>query len=126
MQTITLAAAAGLSLSLVTAGYSAAQPVTPAGSAAELVAVQPLHNNFCRALAPAGWTVSDQDARGATYSVASAGKEMIASYGVIGISSAQAAGYYGPQFRRPALFAQYLAQVVSGEAVVATSSRTFN
>jgi hypothetical protein len=126
MSKFALTAAAALALAMTATGISAAQPAAPHGLPADPVAVQPVRNNFCRALTPAGWQVIDQDDRGATYSVASPNRGMIASYGIVGISSAQAQGYYGPQYRRPALFAQYLAQVVSGEAVMATGSRDFN
>jgi hypothetical protein len=125
MQKLVWTAAAALSLVFLTTEFSSAQPNAARGLSADPVAIQPLRNNFCRALAPAGWHVIDQDDRGATYSVASPDRGMVATYGIVGISSAQVAGYYGPQFRRPALFAQYLAETVAGEGIGVTGSRTF-
>src|SRR6185295_7844359 len=95
------------------------------GISEEAAAVQPLDNSFCRALAPAGWTVIHEDDRGAAYSVASPDGSMIASYGIVGINSSQEAGYEGPQYRRPALFAQYLAETVAGEPIGVTGSYPF-
>src|SRR6266446_3932851 len=91
----------------------------------EAAGVQPLGNNFCRALAPAGWTVIREDDRGAAYSVASPDGSMVATYGVVGINSSQEAGYDGPQYRRPALFAQFLAETVAGEPIGVTGSYPF-
>jgi len=123
---IWLAAAASGLLLFTTQGWSAGT-AAPSGPVSEdPVAIAPLGNNFCHALAPAGWRVVDQDERGATYSVASPDRGMVAAYDVTGISKAQAEGYYGPQYRRPALFAQYLAEILTGEPIGVTGSRSFN
>jgi hypothetical protein len=120
-------AATASSLLLFTTQSWSAGPAAPSGPASDdPVVITPLRNNFCRALAPAGWSVIDQDNRGATYSVASPDKGMIAAYGVSGISKAQMQGYYGPQYRRPALFAQYLAETLTGEPIGVTGSHAFN
>src|SRR5947208_11970664 len=102
------------SLLFLTAHASAVVPVTSLGASEDSGAVKPLDNAFCRALAPQGWSVIDEDDRGATYTVASPDRSMVATYGIAGISSAQVAGYDGPQYRRPALFAQFLAETVAG------------
>ena len=117
MQKELLAATTAVSIFFVTTAVLSAGTSVPEATGSEPVAVEPLHNAFCRALAPDGWSVIDQDDHGATYSVASRDRGMIAAYGIVGISGAQAAGYYGPQFRRPAAFAQYLAETVAGEPI---------
>ncbi len=90
------------------------------------IPTQPLRNAFCHALAPAGWMIVDQDDRGATFSVSSPDGNQIAAYGIVGIGSGQAAGYYGPQFRTPAAFAQFLASTVAGQPVQAMGIQPFN
>jgi hypothetical protein len=108
-----LSAAAGTILFVTLAGtYSHAQTAT----------VQPLSNNYCKALAPAGWSVGAS--KGANYTVVSPDHGMIAAYGNAAISRAQVAGFHGPQYRRPALFAQYLAEVTAGEPIGVTGSRS--
>jgi hypothetical protein len=88
--------------------------------------VQPLGNRFCHALAPAGWAIIDSDDRGATFSVASPDRSLVAAYGVVAIDSGQAAGYYGPQYRTPADFAQFLASTVAGQPMQPMGTRPFN
>jgi len=93
----------------------------------ELVPLQPVRNQFCRALTPAGWTVIDQDDRGTTFSVASPDRSAIATYGIVGVNRGQVAGAYGPQYRTPALLAQFLAaSVVGAKTVTVTGMRAFN
>lgn len=88
--------------------------------------VQPLGNRFCHALAPAGWAIIDSDDRGATFSVASPDRSLVAAYGIVGITSGQVAGYYGPQYRTPASFAQFLATTVAGQPMQAMGTHPFN
>jgi hypothetical protein len=38
----------------------------------EPIPVEPIQGQFCRALAPAGWAIVDQDDRGSTVTLASA------------------------------------------------------
>ena len=118
--------AAAAPLLLLTAQSWGAGPSPGSVVSDDPVAVQPLRNSFCRVLAPAGWTVVDQDDRGATYSVASPDRGKVATYGIAAISSFQAAGYYGPQYRRPAIFAQYLAETVAGQPIGITGSHPFD
>jgi hypothetical protein len=97
--------------------------VTLAGNYAnaQSASVQPLSNKFCKALTPEGWSMGAS--KGASYTVVSPEQGMIAAYGTAAITRAQVAGYSGPQYRRPALFAQYLAEVTAGEPISVTGSR---
>src|SRR5438045_1031369 len=74
----------------------------PAAShAAALTPLKVLQNRFCRGQAPQGWLIADQDANGATFTLASPDRTMTAAFGIVGIGSGQAAGFYGPQFANP-------------------------
>lgn len=121
---ILIATVASSLLFLTSAGFGAGSSSDTNNSGVS-VAVQPLENGFCRAQAPAGWTIIKEDDRGAIYSVASPDRGMIATYGVIGVNGNQEAGYQGPQYRRPALFAQYLAETAAGEPIGVTGSYPF-
>jgi len=90
------------------------------------IPLQLMQNKSCHALAPAGWNVVDQDDQGATFSVASASRNIIAVYGVAGITGSQAAGSDGPQYKTPAAFAQSLASTVMGTNVAVTGTRMYN
>jgi len=97
-----------------------------AARAANPTPVQPVRNQYCHALAPSGWNIVDQDDRGATFSVASPDRGLTATYGIVAINSGQVAGYYGPQYRTPAAFAQFLASTVAGEPVRPAGFQPFN
>jgi len=89
--------------------------------------LQHMQNQSCRALAPAGWSIVDQDEQGASFSLASPSRNTIAVYTIAGFNSAQVAGVYGQQYTSPTRFAQYLASTVMGtEAVMVTGTRSFN
>src|SRR5882672_9485520 len=90
------------------------------------VPLQRMQNRFCRALAPAGWSVVDQDDRGATFSLASPSRNMVAAYGMVAINRGQVAGSYGPQYRTPAQFAQFVASTIMAKTVTVTGMRSFN
>ena len=93
--------------------------------AAGPVPLQPINGRYCHALAPSGWSIADQDDRGATFTLASPDGQMKASYGVLGINSGQVQGFYGPQFRTPALLSQFLASVVAGRQLQASAPQNF-
>ncbi|HXJ01148.1 MAG TPA: PDZ domain-containing protein [Micropepsaceae bacterium] len=97
-----------------------------APAAGNLTQLTPVRNQYCQALVPAGWTIVDQDDRGATFSVASPDRSMIASYGIVAVNGGQAAGYYGPQYRNPANFVQFLASAVAGQPVQVIGSEPYN
>jgi hypothetical protein len=81
------------------------------------VALRVLQAGACSAMTPQGWQVTDSNRDSTILTVAAPGGGMRASYGIVGIGSGQAAGYYGPQFRSPAAFAQYATGVVFGAQV---------
>ena len=86
------------------------------------IALQPLGNRSCRAEAPAGWRIADQDAQGSTLTLASADGRAIAVYAILGVSSGHAAGFYGPQFTAPGALAQFLASTASGVELAAAGA----
>jgi hypothetical protein len=107
---------------LLTAAASVLLFVNLAGNSAnaQTASVQPISNNLCKALAPAGWSVGAS--RGVNYTVVSPDHGMTAAYGTAAFTRKQVEGYQGPQYRRPALFAQYLAEVTAGEPIAVTAS----
>ncbi len=107
---------------LLTAAASVLLFVNLAGNSAnaQSVSVQPISNNLCKALAPAGWSVGAT--RGVNYTVISPDHGMTAAYGTAVMTRAQVQGFQGPQYRRPALLAQYLAEVTTGEPIAVTAS----
>lgn len=82
-----------------------------------LIPVALVSGQYCRALAPAGWTITDQSAQGSTFSLASADWRMRASYGVVGINSGAGLIYVRPQGGDPATQAMAMSQIVAGEPV---------
>ncbi|HEX3486888.1 MAG TPA: PDZ domain-containing protein [Micropepsaceae bacterium] len=100
--------------------------VKTAANAGSLTQLMPLRNQFCQALAPAGWTIVDQDDRGATFSVGSPDRSMVASYGVVAVNGGQVAGFYGPQYRNPASFVQFLASTVAAQPIQVTGAEPYN
>jgi len=119
-------AAAAVVLALATPVSAAVGTLVQAEKPKTPVALQKMQNQFCRALAPAGWSIVDQDDRGATFSLASPNRNIIAAYGIVAINSGQVAGLYGAQYRTPALFAQSLASTIMGKSVMVTGTRSFN
>src|SRR5262249_41593275 len=99
-------------------GQEAAGPPQqgPSGSG-DLIPVALVQGQYCRALAPAGWGITDQNAQGSTFSLASADWRMRASYGVVGINSGAGLIYVRPQGGDPATQAMAMSQIVAGEPV---------
>jgi hypothetical protein len=108
-----LAAGSGIVLSAV----PLKSPATATAKAAHPVALSPLENRFCRGEAPSGWIIADQDPNGTSFTLATRDRGSVAAYGIVGISSGHAAGFYGPQFTQPSAFAAYLASVAGGMPV---------
>ncbi|HEX2593258.1 MAG TPA: hypothetical protein VHL34_17280 [Rhizomicrobium sp.] len=96
--------AAAVILSLVASPAIAAQ-----SKGGMVVPLKQLSAGACVVLAPQGWMVRDINEQSSTLTVASPGGNLRATYGVVGVNSAQAAGYYGGQYRTPETFATYLA-----------------
>ncbi len=114
---------------LATAGNNFASPPRAAptrgagaGPAAPVL-LRPLRAGYCAAMAPPGWRVTDANKEASAFTVASSSGALRASYGIVGINSGQAAGYYGPQFRSPAAFAQFMGGAVFGGQAVAQPPR---
>jgi len=116
-----------IALVFATSAFGAVGTLAQPEKSAAPVALQRMQNQFCRALAPTGWNIVDQDDHGATFSLASPSHNIVAAYGVASINGGQVAGLYGPQYRTPALFAQYLAStIMGGQALTVTAIRPFN
>lgn len=105
----------------------AAPRTQPGGGlgAAGPIALQPLQGRFCRALAPDGWAIVDQDDRGSTITLASADQQMKAAYGIPGVSSGLVQGFYGPQYQTPDAYAQFLASILAGQQLQASGPQDF-
>lgn len=56
------------------------------------IAVEPIGDRFCQALAPAGWVVNDQDDAGAVLGVTSSDGRLASAYGSFGISAVMRGG----------------------------------
>jgi hypothetical protein len=102
---------------------NAPKPVSP--SAREPIPVQLMRSPFCRALAPAGWSIVDQDAQGSTLTLASADRRTKAAYGVMPVSGGAAQGYYGAQAQTPAGVALQVSSVLANTALRTTGVQNF-
>jgi hypothetical protein len=99
-------------------GQGAASPLPQGFSASTgLIPVVLVQGQYCRALAPGGWGITDQNAQGSTFSLASPDWRMKASYGVVAINSGAGLIYVRPQGGDPATQAMTLSQIVAGEPV---------
>ncbi len=78
------------------------------------VPLMPLRVGACQAMAPAGWQVVDANREGSVFGVASPDGSLRAAYGIVGVGSGQVAGYYGPQYRTPGTFGQFLTGYLFG------------
>ena len=85
------------------------------------VLLRPLQVGFCSAMVPQGWQVTDANREASAFTVVAPGGNLRAGYGIAAINSGQAAGYYGPQFRSPAAFAQFMSGAVFGAQAYAKS-----
>lgn len=103
--------------------------VMMAGQAAsagrEPTPLQPVNGKYCHAQAPQGWSIVDQDDRGSTVTLSGPDGQTHAAYGVLPVNGGQVAGFYGPQYRTPALLAQYLASGVAGRQLQASQLQNF-
>lgn len=79
--------------------------------------VRPLSAGYCTAMAPQNWRVIDIARESSAFTVTSPSGNMRASWGIVGVNGGQAAGYYGPQFRTPAAFTQFLIGSLFGSRV---------
>jgi hypothetical protein len=100
-------------------------PPASGSATGNAIPVQALQGQFCRALAPAGWTIIDQDMQGSTVSLASQDGRMKAAYGVMPVNGGAALGYYGEQMRTPAGVAQHVASLLAGEELQAAGLQDF-
>ena len=89
------------------------------------VPVTLLQGQYCRALAPAGWGITDESQQGGTFSVASPDWRMRSSYGVLGLNSGAGLVYARPQGGDPASQAMILSQLVAGEPVQVIGQQNF-
>lgn len=89
------------------------------------IPVAPIQGQFCRALAPAGWAIADQDDRGSTVTLASGDGRAKAAYGILAVNSAQVQGFYGPQYRTPATLSWFLAGYIAGQNLQSSQPQNF-
>jgi hypothetical protein len=79
------------------------------------IPIGPLYTDNCRTYAPAGWQVLDRNQAGTVFTVASPGREMIASYSGVAVGAGQVMGIYGQQFRTPERLGVWMASGLAGE-----------
>jgi hypothetical protein len=119
---ITIFAALAAGSGIVLSAVPARAPARATVKAANTVALGALQNRLCRGEAPAGWIIADQDPNGTSFTLATRDRSTVAAYGIVGISSGHASGFYGPQFAQPSAFAAYLASVAGGMPVNQTAA----
>lgn len=66
----------------------------------------------CVAMAPQGWKIADVNQQSSAMTVTSPGGNLRAGFGVVGVNQAQAAGYYGGQYRSAQIFALFMTQAM--------------
>ena len=89
------------------------------------IPLQPVQGQFCHALVPDGWGITDQDDRGSTVTLASGDGQAKAAYGVMGVGSGLVQGSYGGQYRTPATLAWFLASYMAGQQLQASQPQNF-